>query len=208
MIRSICPTRGVAENILNEETAYAKSNMSATIIHLHTTIMCWKSLCSFSFNNVESSNSGYSLTIIVSTSFFRSPWVFWYFPQNFINVLLLWNINVISNSYQFISQVVFRRVSNVPDLEVNINLMHVFGWIISSDDDIIHMCCNVIYTTHFYCIVLKSTLIPAMSLHTNPYIYAYVCTLILFLFVRSYVTLKCFLNAIDELKLITSKQLK
>ena len=41
-------------------------------------------------------------------------------------------------------RVIVGRVSNVPDLEGNINIMHVFGWNLSSDDDIIHMCCNVI----------------------------------------------------------------
>ena len=60
--------------------------------------------------------------------------------QNFIHILLWWNINTIYNSYQFITQVVVGRVSNVTGLEANLNLMHIFGWIISSDDDIFHMC--------------------------------------------------------------------
>ena len=41
-------------------------------------------------------------------------------------------------------QEVVGRGCNVPDLEFNLNLMHVFGWIISIDDDVIHMCCDVI----------------------------------------------------------------
>ena len=60
--------------------------------------------------------------------------------QNSIHILLWWNMNAVSNSYQFISQVVVGRVHNVLDFEVNLNIMHVFWWNISSNDDIIHMC--------------------------------------------------------------------
>ena len=53
-------------------------------------------------------------------------------------------MNAISNLYQFIYQVVVGRVHNISDLELYLNLMYVFGWIISSNDDAIHMCCNVL----------------------------------------------------------------
>ena len=48
-----------------------------------------------------------------------------------------------SNSYQFISHGVFGRVVNFTNLEVYFSIMHVFGWIIIINDDVIHMCFNV-----------------------------------------------------------------
>ena len=45
-------------------------------------------------------------------------------------------MDVISNSW-----VVVGRFHAAPDLEVHLNLMHVFGCILSSDDENIHMCC-------------------------------------------------------------------
>ena len=43
-------------------------------------------------------------------------------------------------------------------------------------------------TTHLYYSFRTSTLIPDISMHVNHYLYSYVCTLILFIFVCSYVT--------------------
>ena len=53
-------------------------------------------------------------------------------------------MNTISNSYHLISQVVVGGVLNDPNLELHINIMHVFGCILSSNDEVIHMCFNVI----------------------------------------------------------------
>ena len=53
-------------------------------------------------------------------------------------------MNIISNSYQLFTQIIVERVSDVPDLEVHLNHMHTFEWILSIDDKIIHMWCNLI----------------------------------------------------------------
>ena len=53
-------------------------------------------------------------------------------------------MNEVYNLYQFIYEVIVGRARNVPYLEMNINLMHIFGWILSIDDDVIHICCNEI----------------------------------------------------------------
>ena len=64
--------------------------------------------------------------------------------HNFIHVILWWNMNDVYNLYQLISNLIVGRVSDSLDLEFHINLMHIFGYIISSNYDVVNMCCYVI----------------------------------------------------------------